>query len=550
MILTDEATRARHLDSGAWGTTTLDQLFRRAARAHPDRLALVDAPDRADWTSGEPQQLTYAEADRQISRIAALFVQFGLSTDQIVAAKLPNTATTLLVYLAAWRAGLIVVPLPLTWRRRSIRPALERIGARAIITVDALEGEDIATPMRDIAAELFGVRHLLGVGDALPEGIVDLIGTCDQLADDQGPPELERRENAADHVASLTFSGTADGRLVPVPRSHNQWISAGLMTMLEARMEPGCTIVSPFMPTGMAGLGGAVVPWLLSGGTLHLHHFRSKAGLADHLATLEPDHVLCPALLAAPVAGALDAAGSEAVLIAVWPGLHGAAPPVPPGPRTVIDLTVLDELALFARARDGDAPVPLPLGRIGAPSGADAPLELLELGRTELDPERDARAATHHLLVLRGPMAPAPAIMRSLEFVPVTAEGFLETSILVRVSGAPPTARPQARAGRLIMVGGLAVGDAEIDDAYADHEAVRRSALYVARADDVLPKIGLAIVPEHAAPFTAADASAHAAEAGLAEHARPQSLTRTASLPRKPSGELDRDALQSTLRIR
>ena len=44
----------------AWGDTTLDALFRQTARLHPTRMALVDAPDRADWTGGDSRSLTYS----------------------------------------------------------------------------------------------------------------------------------------------------------------------------------------------------------------------------------------------------------------------------------------------------------------------------------------------------------------------------------------------------------------------------------------------------------------------------------------------------------
>ena len=50
---------------------TLDELFRRSGVPDPQALALADPPNRAQFTEGSPRRLTYAEADRAISALAA-----------------------------------------------------------------------------------------------------------------------------------------------------------------------------------------------------------------------------------------------------------------------------------------------------------------------------------------------------------------------------------------------------------------------------------------------------------------------------------------------
>ncbi|MGB9367201.1 MAG: AMP-binding protein, partial [Xanthobacteraceae bacterium] len=92
---------------------TLDDLFRRAAVARPDALALLDPPDRPSITDGPVRRLTYAEADRAISALAARLRGFGLPTDSVVAIQLANTVESVIALLAVMRAGLIAAPLPL-----------------------------------------------------------------------------------------------------------------------------------------------------------------------------------------------------------------------------------------------------------------------------------------------------------------------------------------------------------------------------------------------------------------------------------------------------
>ncbi|MEP2438059.1 MAG: acid--CoA ligase, partial [Roseibium sp.] len=74
-----ETQAAEHHKDGTWSDATLDSLFKATASAHPDRLAIADAPDRADWTGGDPRRLTYAEADKEIDRLAAFYGAVGLT---------------------------------------------------------------------------------------------------------------------------------------------------------------------------------------------------------------------------------------------------------------------------------------------------------------------------------------------------------------------------------------------------------------------------------------------------------------------------------------
>src|SRR3546814_15632249 len=51
--------------AGLWGTETIDSRFRANVARVPDRLALADAPNRADFTDGAPCRLTYAERSEE-----------------------------------------------------------------------------------------------------------------------------------------------------------------------------------------------------------------------------------------------------------------------------------------------------------------------------------------------------------------------------------------------------------------------------------------------------------------------------------------------------
>ena len=87
---------------------TLDSLFARTAARHPDALALCDPANKSRITGQSPLRLTYAQADRAVSALAAQFEAAGLPPGSVIAVQLPNTIEYALTLLGAWRAGLIV----------------------------------------------------------------------------------------------------------------------------------------------------------------------------------------------------------------------------------------------------------------------------------------------------------------------------------------------------------------------------------------------------------------------------------------------------------
>src|SRR3546814_2218654 len=77
--------------AGLWGTETIDSRFRANVARVPDRLALADAPNRADFTDGAPCRLTYAELDRAVDRVAALIRARGRSEERRVGKECVST---------------------------------------------------------------------------------------------------------------------------------------------------------------------------------------------------------------------------------------------------------------------------------------------------------------------------------------------------------------------------------------------------------------------------------------------------------------------------
>jgi hypothetical protein len=271
---------------------TLDALFQRVLARKPEALALVDPDNKLRVTGQAPKRLTFAEADRAISALAAHFVDSGLPAHSVIAVQLPNTIEFALTVLAAHRAGLVVALFPLLWRQAELVAALNRTSARAIVASSKVDGISHADLAMNAAAEAFSIRHVFGFGSDLPEGMASLDQAIERPSATVRPVIQDGRK-----AAIISFDVTGDG-FRAVPRTHLSLIAGGLALSLESDVEQGATIMSAFAPSSFAGLVSSMVVWLLSGGTLALHHPFDSDVLEQQIDELGCDTLIAPAPLA------------------------------------------------------------------------------------------------------------------------------------------------------------------------------------------------------------------------------------------------------------
>src|SRR5882757_8936513 len=263
---------------------TLDALFQRIMARNRDAIALID-PLNKPRIAGQPQlRMTYAQADRAISALAAHFIEAGLPTHSVIAVQLPNTVEFVLTVLAAHRAGLVVALFPLLWRQAELVAALNRTSA-----IDGVIYADLAM---NAAAEAFSIRHVCGFGSDLPEGMASL----DQAI---ARPSNTARSIVQDgrKAAIISFDVTSEG-FRAVPRTHLSVIAGGLALSLESDVSQGSALMSAFAPSSFAGLASSLAIWLLSGGTLVLHHPFDGDLLAQQVRECGCDTLIAPAQLA------------------------------------------------------------------------------------------------------------------------------------------------------------------------------------------------------------------------------------------------------------
>jgi hypothetical protein len=376
---------------------TLDGLFRRLLARQPDAPALADAPDKMRVTGQPPQRLTFAQADRAIAALAAHFVEAGLPANSVIAVQLPNTIELALTMLAAHRAGLVVALLPQLWRQAEMTVALNRTGARAVVTMSRIDGVGHADLAMNAAVEAFSIRHVCGFGSDLPEGMACL---DDVMAN--APAATPSATQDGRRAAIISFDVTADG-FRAVPRTHLHLIAGGLAIFLESGVPQGATILSAFAPSSFAGIASSLVIWLLSGGALVLHHPFDAEVLEQQINEQACDVLVVPAPLALRLAeaGMLSRMAALRQVIGLWraPEQVASSSEWPAGRVTLTDVYLFGEAGLFAACRTDDgAPVPILPGPQRAPRDAE---DASITGEILLTPK-----AT---LALRGPMIPVAA---------------------------------------------------------------------------------------------------------------------------------------------
>src|SRR5207245_2011444 len=163
--------------------------------------------------------------------------------------QLPNTVEFMLTVLAAHRAGLVVAVLPLLWRQAELTVALNRTGARAIVTTAKIDGVNYADLVMNAAAEAFSIRHVCGFGHELPEGMASLDLALSGESVTTRPVTQDGRR-----AAIISFDVTADG-FRAVPRTHLNLIAGGLALSLESDVPQGSIVMSAFAPSSFAGAG-------------------------------------------------------------------------------------------------------------------------------------------------------------------------------------------------------------------------------------------------------------------------------------------------------
>jgi len=140
MILHSPATIERYTSAGLWGDRTLLDVVATHVTHVPERVAIVDTPDREALIGTPATSVTWREFGQAVDAIATGLIRWGLKKDDVVVAQLPNVWELIALYFAVSRAGGVLSPVAMQWRETELRNVFDTSQARLYIGVKDFKG--------------------------------------------------------------------------------------------------------------------------------------------------------------------------------------------------------------------------------------------------------------------------------------------------------------------------------------------------------------------------------------------------------------------------
>jgi acyl-CoA synthetase (AMP-forming)/AMP-acid ligase II len=557
---TIEAMRSR----GLWGDARITDLFRRNAAAHPDRTALVDAPNRRSFTDGEPKRLCYRELAEQTNRLSGQLLALGVKKDDILVVQLPNVAELVVSYLAAWQLGAVISPVAIAFRERELRHIVKLLRPRALVTCSNFKGFEAAKLAAACRGDL--TYDVLVWGDRVDEQHFSLDraladGPATAVANAALEAYLADTPISADDAATICWTSGTEGVPKGVPRSHNHWIAIGHGTHDAIAVRPGDVLLNPFPLINMASIGGLFMSWLQTSGRLVLHHpldlpvFLGQISAESVQHTIAPPALLNMILQNEPLKASADLESLQTIS-------SGSAPLAPWMVRGYSQEFGIEIVNLFG-SNEG-------MALISGPGDVADPEQRANLfprfGRPEFSWKN--RVATHIETQIRDLdsgeeiLAPGRAGEMSIRGATVfsgyygddqlnreafTEDGFFRTGDLFEIAGPGDAARFYRFVGRckqLIIRGGVNISPEELETILGAHPKLLEVAAVGFPDATMGERVCAVVVPQPGQQITLGEMGDYLREQGVAVYKFPERLCVVEQLPRNPMNKLVRPAIR------
>ena len=553
MIVAGEEKRRAFRDAGWWGDKTLADLFFTNARAHPDRMALVDAPNRDDFAFGEQRRLNYADMQAEVERYAGALVAAGIGKDDVIIIQLPNISEFVSLYFAAATIGAIVSPVAIQYRTHELSAMVGIVEPKAFICATVMKGADHIATVRPLLGDRI---KLMTVGPGAPVDAIDL---------DREPARsglLSAHCTAtpvdADDIFTICWTSGTTGIPKGVPRSHNHWVGIAPGTYITSRLQDGDVMLNPFPLINMASIGGITMSWLRVAGTMVLHHPFDPQVYLGQIATERPSFTIAPPavlnmllqneqLLAKVDLSSLRTIGS---------GSAPLAPAMVQGFQERLNLPIInifgsnEGMTLITGPDDVPDPVErasyFPVGLDLTPYFGDVPRRIMD---ARLVPPQGGDPITGEgipgELQIRG-----PAVFEGYWKAPeqtaaaFTEDGWFKTGDLFQTEQDARFLRFVGRCKDLIIRGGVNISPEEIDQLLDGHPDLAEACVFSLPDPVMGERVGLAAVPRPDAEITLESVTSYLKQHDLAVFKLPERLFQFERLPRNVSNKIMRSEVR------
>lgn len=527
-VVHSPADIARYHADGDWGDEAIVDLVRRHRSERPDALALASPDVRLSWSA----------YDAAAERLAAAFVAAGLEPGDRLAILLPDLPIVHVAYVAAERAGLVVVGISARSGDREIAHLLGRTVARALLTCSRIRDRSAAELAAALAVQGAPAVRSLVLDDAegpLRDGDLPIVGD---------PAALAGRRLHPDELSLINATSGTTGLPKCVLHNSSRWIYFG-RRVIEAGGLAGDDIVLSVvpMPYGFGLWSSHVVPAQLGAATVLLGRF-SVAAMLEAIAR-ERVTVLCcvttqlAMLLNDPAVQQADCSSLRAIFTG------GEAVPVATAERAeallgapVLQFYGSNEAGALSCTTVAD-------DRAHRHGTAGRAIEAMRVRLYEGD--RDVTAGGSGQAAVRGPSATLgyhddPAADARL----LTADGWLLLGDLIELDD-DGYVRVVGRTADIIIRGGKNISAVAVEAEALSHPAIAIAAA-IALPDPIFgERLCLCVQLEEGMTVDLDELVRHLEHRGVSREWFPERLERFAALPMSAGGKLDKQWLRDEL---
>ena len=557
MIAAGEEKRKKYRDSGWWGDKTLSDMFLINAKAHPERIALVDAPNREAFAFGAPRRLSYAEMKAEVDRLSGLLLRAGIGKDDVLLVQLPNITEFVALYFAAGQIGAIISPTAVQYRSHELKAIIGIIEPKAFVCATKVKGCDHVGVSQTLIGDAV---QLMTFGPDAPAGALDLSNSSNDIDADALLIQNHVAANPvnADDIFTICWTSGTTGAPKGVPRSHNHWIAVAATGYEAMKVGSGDILLNPFPMINMASIGGITMCWLTSAGTMVLHHPFDAAVFLEQISTERPSLTIAPpAVLNMLLQNeALLASVDLSSLRVIASGSSPLAPAMVRGFQEKFGIIVVNVFGsnegMSFITGEADAPDPeqraclfLRNGQYPAPfgSGRSANIE-----SRLVSPEDGSVIEEEGLggeLQIRGPSL-FEGYYRAPEQTEAafTEDGWYHTGDLFEIAGDSKFYRFVGRCKDLIIRGGMNISPEEIDLLLEGHPELAEVCAFSLPDPTLGERVGLAYVTRSDNDVTLEDISEYLGDKDFAVFKLPERLVRFDSLPRNVTNKVMRSEVR------
>lgn len=501
-------------------------LFRDAALAHPDRIAVIDDHGRTTYSALRTYTLAIAED----------LMERGVGPGQVVAVHVPNSVAAVATELAVAAVGAVCLPFPANRGSAEVESLLWR--SRAVMLVADTErcGRGPLWEARGVRSRLPDLRWVLDVSPGTGR-----LPTRGEAAVESELPVVD-----ADEAARILVSSGSEAEPKMVAYSHNALTGGRGNFMASLRIGDQVLKAHFLVPLGSAfGSNGTSVTLARHAGTLVLNgHFGTEQAL-EHVLRHRPTHVLGVPTMIRMMLGHGRIRTPEAPVALVL----GGAPLDADTARRAREVFGGPVVNLYGSA-DG---VNCHTGLDGDPcdeSGPGRPVGVPDPGVVSIRVVdslfREVPSGSVGEIIALGPMSPLCYVGdAALDERYRTREGWVRTGDL-GMFDEEGRLRVVGRLKDVVIRGGANISPAEVEAMIRTHPEVADVCCFGVPDALMGERLVAALVPRTGTASLPLDAlSGYLKENGLDTYKCPERVVNVEVLPLTPAGKVDCDALRN-----